>query len=383
MMAHTLYKIILESFSVVYILFSVYLFVRGYQAMPSKPSARIVFSIVFIFLTSTILIALHLKDVLPRQIVNFSKLVGSFWTFFYIGFLFACLFGEILRLLIKKQKTFIRIRNLPGSKLKLWYLISVLIILSAISLTGYHYFNKTRLLQLPLTVNNSLYPNQQTSILLASDMHIGNIVRTKKLKKWISLINSHQPDIVVLAGDQFDGNFDESKYDLVSQALRKIRAKYAVYAVLGNQEYYIHTEKAVQCMEDAGIIVLQDSAVTVNNKLIIVGRDDDENRNRRNLDSLLYGLDSNLPWILINHRPFDTNETLKYKVDMQLSGHLHNGQIFPFNHLIKYVFKYSYGYKKIKNTHFYISSGLGASFIPMRIGTRSEMTRIIISTDNR
>lgn len=382
MMAHTLYRIILESTSAAFVIFSVYLFIRGYQAMPSKRVVRIVFSIVFVFVTSTIIVALHLKEELPRQIVNFSKLVGGFWTFFFIGFLFAAMLGDVMRLLKIKRRTFVPIRNLPDSTVRFWNLISVFIILTAFSLTGYHYFNKTRVVQLPLTLNSSFYPKQHTSILIASDMHIGNIVRIKRLNKWISHMNSQKPDIVILAGDQFDGNFDESKYNLVSHALKNIRAKFGVYATLGNQEYYIHTEKAVQCMKDAGIVVLRDTSVTIDNKLILVGRDDDENHNRKNLDSLLYGLDSSLPWILVNHRPLDLNETLNYKIDLQLSGHLHNGQIFPFNLIINYIFKYSYGYKKIKNTHFYISSGLGASFIPMRIGTRSEMTRIILTTDN-
>jgi len=78
---------------------------------------------------------------------------------------------------------------------------------------------------------------------------------------------------------------------------------------------------------------------------------------------------------LLDHQPY-IPESVKNKIDLQISGHLHNGQVFPYSLVVSKFWQLSYGYRKIGDTHFYVSSGLGLSYVPLRFGTQSEIVRI-------
>jgi hypothetical protein len=114
----------------------------------------------------------------------------------------------------------------------------------------------------------------------------------------------------------------------------------------------------------------------VNNSLLIVGRDDLTNRSRKPLDSLLLGQDAGLPAIVLDHQPHSLDESAKNNVDLHLSGHTHNGQIFPFNYFVSRIYGLGYGYRKSGNTSQYVSSGIGLWAAPIRLGTQSEIVKI-------
>jgi len=78
----------------------------------------------------------------------------------------------------------------------------------------------------------------------------------------------------------------------------------------------------------------------------------------------------------MDHQPVDLHSSVKNMVDLHISGHTHNGQIFPANYLARLKWEIVHGHRKIEETNFYVTSGLGLSFIPIRIGTRSEIVRI-------
>ena len=119
--------------------------------------------------------------------------------------------------------------------------------------------------------------------------------------------------------------------------------------------------------------MLRDSVVTLPNGIQLIGRDDRHNRKRRSLQELMVNIDKSKPIILLDHQPFDLEETKAAGIDLQFSGHTHHGQIWPINWVTDYIFEQSHGYRQWGNSHVYVSSGLSLWGPPFRIGTHCEM----------
>ena len=119
------------------------------------------------------------------------------------------------------------------------------------------------------------------------------------------------------------------------EILKKLRSRYGVYAVLGNHEYIGgNNELAVEYLQQAGINVLVDECLKINDQFYVVGRDDRMagrmfGKSRIELSSLIDGIDKSLPIILLDHQPVNLEEGQRNGIDLQLSGHTHNGQFFP------------------------------------------------------
>jgi uncharacterized protein len=361
---------------VVFFSLNLYLFVRGWQALPGNTIIHIVYSILFLVATFSFFLGVFLSDRFNEKIGILFEQIGGYWIIFFVFFLLAALFGDIVRL----ADHFLHI--IPSwfithyAWLKLGYLAAILIFLTVISITGYYRFSNPRAVELNLAVTTENNHPDSLSMLAASDLHLGNIIRKKRLSDWVSMINHQHPDIILLAGDVFDRNFKAVERQHMDEELAKLKARYGVYAVLGNHEYYMDTQKAVQYLERSGIKLLRDETVTIDNRFIIIGRDDATNRNRKTLDSLMAGLNPNLPRILLDHQPSGLRESVKHKIDLHISGHTHNGQIFPFSLITSKVFELAYGYRKMGDTHVYVTSGLGLWGAPIRFGTQSEIVRI-------
>lgn len=121
-----------------------------------------------------------------------------------------------------------------------------------------------------------------------------------------------------------------------------------------------------------------DSVVTLPNGIQIIGRDDRSNPKRKNLKQLMIQTDASKPTILIDHQPYKLAETEEAGIDLQFSGHTHEGQAWPLNMITKKIFEQSYGYRKWGKSQIYVSSGLSLWGPPFRIGTDSEMIVFLI-----
>jgi Predicted phosphohydrolases len=125
-------------------------------------------------------------------------------------------------------------------------------------------------------------------------------------------------------------------------------------------------------------MMLRDSSVFVDESFYIVGRDDLSSQKRRSLTELMKEVDKKYPVILMDHQPFHLEEAIENGVDIQLSGHTHYGQMWPFNYITKMVYKLAYGYRKLGTTHFYVSSGVGTWGPPLRIFADPEIVQLRI-----
>ena len=145
-----------------------------------------------------------------------------------------------------------------------------------------------------------------------------------------------------------------------------------VFGVIGNHEYYRGQEKG-DFFVNAGIELLRDTVILVSDKFYLAGRLDSHFEDRKTVEELLQTVVDTLPLIMLDHRPTELLEVAKTKTDVQLSGHTHNGQLFPLNFILKKMYILSYGYKKIENTNFFVTSGIRLWRYPLRTAGKSEI----------
>jgi predicted MPP superfamily phosphohydrolase len=108
----------------------------------------------------------------------------------------------------------------------------------------------------------------------------------------------------------------------------------------------------------SGIKMLQDSFIQIDKSFYLVGRNDSRSTTRKTIEELFNGMQNDLPIIMLDHRPSDFGNVSSTNVDVQVSGHTHNGQLFPINYITSAIYDLSWGHKKIKNTHFFVTSGV-------------------------
>ncbi len=245
--------------------------------------------------------------------------------------------------------------------------IGIIVLLTGIFIYGnIHYYNKVRQ---TLELRTEKHLEKDIRMLMISDLHLGYHNRRGELKRWVDIINSEHPDIILLAGDLIDRSLRPLIQEDMAAELRRLDAP--VYACLGNHEYYSDVQKAEKFYKDAGITLLRDSVVNVQG-LCIIGRDDRTNFHRKSLNALMKTTDKSKYTILLDHQPFHLERAEQAGVDFQFSGHTHYGQVFPASLITKLVYENAYGASQRGNTHYYVTSGLGIWGGKFRIGTCSE-----------
>lgn len=226
-------------------------------------------------------------------------------------------------------------------------------------------------------------------IVMISDLHLGYINDNKYLEKAIERINQLSPDIVVIVGDLFDGNFSAITSPLETINLfNSIDTKYGTYMCWGNHDAGKEFDKMKEFIMQTNITLLEDRFTTVDDKFVILGRKDsspignqgvtrsDENINYKEINK-------KLPLIVLDHQPTNILHN-PYEADLILMGHTHAGQIFPFNLVTNKVFVSDYGYYQLpSSTQTIVTSGLGTWGPPMRIGSKNEIVKITVKFNNK
>ncbi|MDR2911532.1 MAG: metallophosphoesterase [Bacteroidales bacterium] len=339
-----------------------YVFFRLWHILPA---GRIFLSVVAILLMLCFFVGMLGGGFLPSGIVGFAYRIGTAWFFIALYLLLIFLFLDLLRLVLPMHKI------LYGN----WLTIVILaFVLTIVFVYGYFNYRNKQRVELNLTINKPINP---LKIVAISDLHLGYNIGTAELNEWIKFINLEKPDLVLIAGDIIDNHIE----GVVKQnfSFEKVKSRYGVYACLGNHEYIGNSSKITQSLnfiQDAKITVLRDTALLINNEFYLIGRDDRTNTKRKSLPELLQTLDTTKPIILLDHQPFNLEETAKNGIDLQFSGHTHSGQLLPVSWITKLMYEISHGYIRKNDSHVYVSSGIGIWGGKFRIGTRSEYTII-------
>ena len=221
-------------------------------------------------------------------------------------------------------------------------------------------------------------------IAVASDLHIGRLFGNSAIDRLHHLIVKNKADILLMPGDIMDDNTQAfTDYQMAGNLTELCKSlPYGVYATLGNHDLYGHEQPIVQALRGAGVRLLNDEVIGIEHEgqpIWLVGRFDNHKRQRVATTDLLAQVDTTQPVILLDHRPSAITEHSELPIDLQLSGHTHNGQIFPANFIVKAINRLGYGYEVINNSHFVVSSGYGFWGIPFRLGSRSEIWLITLT----
>ena len=218
---------------------------------------------------------------------------------------------------------------------------------------------------------------EEMTVAFASDLHAGAVIHNGRLQEMVDLIGGLDADLILLGGDLVDRSVTEAVEEDLAGELSRLRAPLGVFAVAGNHEYYAGLEPATAYIEEGGVTVLLDEAVVIADRVLVVGRHDVQaprfGHERRPLADLIVPHDGRLPVIVVDHTPRDLDEAAKAGVALQLSGHTHRGQLWPFNFVTAALFEIAYGLGRKGDTHVYVSSGLGTWGPPVRTSGRPEV----------
>jgi predicted MPP superfamily phosphohydrolase len=216
------------------------------------------------------------------------------------------------------------------------------------------------------------------TIVQLSDLHLGVTVPLTKFARVVEASNGLHPDLVVLTGDILDAGLrDESEAGRIGA---RIKAPQGVFAVLGNHEFYHGVEDSARGFQEMGARLLRNEIVTLPCGLQVAGFDDlvAGGVHRGEMAAVLAKIDRSKPSLLLSHQPLAFDEAARAGVGLVLSGHTHQGQIFPFTLIVRLVYRYVYGLHREGNSWLYVTSGTGQWGPPMRLFTRAEIVRITL-----
>jgi len=224
------------------------------------------------------------------------------------------------------------------------------------------------------------HPSEGFTVTQLSDVHLGMTVPKKWLQKIVKKTNELNSDLIVITGDLIDDKFNNIK-DFIP-VLKELKAPMGKFTIIGNHEIYSGLKDYHQFVEQSGLTLLRNQKVTISKELEVYGVDDVTVEKYLgtpiNLEEILKDTDPNRFSLLLFHQPVRFSQSVDLGVDLQLSGHTHNGQIPPLEWIILFYFRYSKGLYKKQDAHIYTSPGTGVWGPPMRFLTKNEITKFHI-----
>jgi hypothetical protein len=365
----------------VYFLTNFYLWFKGRRALSGEGFSTTWFTVVLLVLASTCIAGKFLEHSYTNLLSDILNVIGGFWMAFMLYGFLIWLTADILLLI---QKPFHLVPEAALPKLRLWLFAGVTTATVVLIVIGFINAVSPVTKRYDLTVDKSFGDGSETmSIVAVSDIHLGSIIRKRSMRHLSEMIAEEKPDLVLFLGDLIDGSIGPVLRDDLLSWLTLPELPYGKYAITGNHEFMSDLRKSIPYIEGKGIKVLSDEVVRLDNGVQIVGRTDrtamqGSGPGRASLDSLLAQTDTRAPVILLDHQPYDLSALAGTAVDLQLSGHTHNGQMWPLTIITNKMFELSHGYRKFGNTHVIVSSGFGIWGPRMRIGTRPEILSLTL-----
>ena len=221
-------------------------------------------------------------------------------------------------------------------------------------------------------------------IVQISDIHFGPIL-DERFAEWLKdQVNALKPDLIAVTGDLVDGRIDKIAHTV--EPLAGLRAPLGRWFVTGNHDHYSIASDWAGRAEELGMRVLRNAHVVIEKKgeqFILAGVDDHRSRQMpgeggEDLDLALAGMQENCPILLLAHDPTTFHAASRRSVDLQLSGHTHGGQIWPFHYGVRLAMPWVAGLHRRGQSQIYVSRGTGFWGPPMRLGAPAEITEIVL-----
>jgi uncharacterized protein len=364
----------------IYSLANIYIYSKGYGSITAFQNHKFWYFSIFILLASTFIFGKILETRHSSVLSDILNIIGGFWMAFMLyGFLFLFL-SDIITLALRIGGV------INGSNIivfRKWSYILTLIISFILIAGGFINAVIPSVKSYDITINKSAGELRDLRIAAVSDIHLGSVIRKRSIKKLSQILVKLKPDLVLLLGDIVDGEIGPVLRGDLLQYFTCPKCNDGLYAITGNHEFIGGAKKTIPYIESKGIRILKDESVTIDGGIQLIGRLDRDSKRfygteRKSLGELMKSVDHSKPIILLDHQPIDLGDADKNGVDLQLSGHTHNGQMWPLNHLTTKLYEVSYGYKKKGNTQYIVSSGFGLWGPRVRSGSRSEVLLINI-----
>jgi len=344
-------------------------------------------SIVFIvFLIFCILLAHFFERLGMSHLSRFLFWTGYIWGGFIFLFFSFSIPVEILKFCMRGVEVISK-QNILVSKI-FPYLAFYFPLILSITANVYGYFEARKIKIEHITVTTPKFPSgiSRVRIVQVSDIHYGATVGRRWVEKIFSIVQGLKPDILVSTGDMIDSTYSDP--DFLKRIVSGVKARLGKFAVTGNHEFYAGIEKSVKYHQECGFRVLRHEMVCVDGILNLIGVDDDENRRLGEKDTEFSNLFKGEACegkfnILLKHKPF-SEKSLAGNIDLQLSGHTHGGQIFPWSLVVRLVYGSGPGLRILPDGNFiYVSRGTGVWGPPVRVLSPPEITVIDIIHGNK
>lgn len=263
--------------------------------------------------------------------------------------------------------------------------------LCTVTVVGYINYRYTDVVYTKISVDK-IAQREQLRIAFISDLHLMPTSNKQLFVDMVAKINAENPDIIVFGGDIFQDSHT-SVDEGYKNVLAELKAKHGVYSILGNHEYYGNdVDGNIAFIKNSGIEILHDEVLTLDG-IRLIGRDDIGNKfavtNRMSLKEIYErdNVQASDPIIVFDHNPVSIPESIENKADLQVSGHTHGGQFFPYNLLLRRMYPNVVGHKVIDGLHTIVSAGVGVGWwkivgpwqMPYRLGTRGQINIIDVS----
>ncbi|ABR47871.1 metallophosphoesterase [Alkaliphilus metalliredigens QYMF] len=318
---------------------------------------------------------------IPSWLSHPLEIVGAYWLG-VMTYLTMILFIVDMVLLLNNRLQLIPdgVTNQPTFTVAIGSAILILIL--AITVYGGWNARNPQIIEYEVQLDKEVNELEELNVVMLSDLHLGRLVGRRQLEKMIKEINHLNPDLVLMPGDIIDDRVDPFVEQNMMEVFQRLNPPLGVYGSMGNHENIGgQVERVEKYFQQAGIRILRDEYVKIKDQFYIVGREDKsferfKGSPRQELKELLMDVDKELPIIMLDHQPVGIDEAIANGVDIQLSGHTHRGQLFPFRMFTKKIFMVDWGYKRIEDLHLIVSSGVGTWGPPIRVGSRSEILHI-------
>ena len=389
--------------SPIYLLLNLYILRWAYLWMGTCHSIlrtlgfRLIFAVIYVLLSTSLLTGFLIKN--PKSLHRMLKITGNYFLGIFLYTLVIILLADFGRILLKYVFHASWIHSRTAFTVAGAICALLILLLSACGIFHAKYIKTT---SYDAIINKTIPERTSMKVVLLADTHFGYNAGVLHARELVRKINKQKPDLVCIAGDIFDIEYDAIRNpEKLEQTLRGIKSTYGVYACWGNHDLneeilagftFKHKDgdlsdikdlRMKKFLEDSNIHILEDESVLINDQFYVIGRKDVSltekiHETRKAPAQLTEKLDRDKPIIMIDHQPKELQELADAGVDLDLCGHTHNGQTFPGNFTIKLMWENPCGLLSKDNMTNITTSGAGVWGPAMRIGTDSEICSINI-----
>nr|WP_317282721.1 metallophosphoesterase [uncultured Sellimonas sp.] len=361
-----------------------------------KRWVRVTVIAVYMFVAFSLVLAFFCP---PGKLQRVLKYLSNYWLGTMIYIVLVVIIVDIIRIILKHSKK-VDQKKLASRRTFVTNGTFCIVLILVITLSGVFNAHNIRTTDYKVSINKTAGNLDSLNIILVADLHLGYSIGTAQMKKMVKKINAQNPDLVVIAGDIFDNEYEAlDDPDRLAKILSGIDSTYGTYACYGNHDIQepilagftfnqkgkkVSDPRMDKFLKDADIRLLRDESVLIDKSFYLYGRPDYERpgrgiTKRKTPKEFTADLNKDLPIIVIDHEPRELQELADAGVDLDLCGHTHDGQLFPGNIITKFFWENSCGYLKKDNMHNIVTSGIGVFGPNIRVGTRSEICNVHVT----